>query len=77
MLEVFFGLAGYSWRAIPEFSTIDTPLIFLTREGKEFYWTPNCQSSFEIFCTVPILVYPDSIPEFISDTDASVSATET
>lgn len=73
----FLGLAGYYRRFIPEFSTIATPLTYLTRKGKKFCWTIDCQNSFEnlkkLLCSAPILAYPDSTAEFILDTDASMS----
>lgn len=73
----FLGLAGYYRRFIPEFSTIASSLTYLTRKGKKFCWTLQCQNSFEklkeLLCTAPILAYPDSTSEFILDTDASMS----
>jgi hypothetical protein len=71
------GLAGYYRRLIPQFSTIATPLTYLTRKGKKFCWTINCHSAFEnlkkLLCSATILAYLDRTSEFILDTDASMS----
>ena len=51
------------------------PLYELSRQGKDFMWTKECESAFNILkmklTTSPILVYPDLTKPFILDTDAS------
>ena len=73
----FLGLVGYYRRFIPEFSTFAAPLTYLTRKGKKFCWTSDCQRSFEklkeLLCSAPVLAYPDSTSEFILDTDANLT----
>lgn len=71
----FLGLAGYYRRFIPDFSTIASPLTYLTRKRIKFLWTPIHQTAFdklkELLISAPILAYPDNQSEFILDTDAS------
>lgn len=73
----FLGLAGYYRRFIPDFSTIASPLTYLTRKKSKFCWTPECQTALEkvknLLTSASILVYPDNNTEFILHTDASES----
>ncbi|MGH0143181.1 UNVERIFIED_CONTAM: hypothetical protein FKN15_019131 [Acipenser sinensis] len=71
------GLAGYYRRCIPEFSTIVSPLIDLTKKSapNTVKWSDECQGAFDtikrILCQAPALVSPDFDREFILQTDAS------
>ncbi|XP_041102688.1 uncharacterized protein LOC121313985 [Polyodon spathula] len=71
------GLAGYYRRFIPEFSTIVSPLIDLTKKSapNTVKWSDECQEAFDmikrILCQAPALVSPDFDREFILQTDAS------
>ena len=71
----FLGLAGYYRRFIPDFSTIASPLTYLTKKRTKFHWTPEHQVAFDklkkLLTSAPILAYPDNNSEFILDTDAS------
>ena len=42
----FLGLAGYYKKFIKRFSKIALPLTSLTRKGKKFEWTEQCEQSF-------------------------------
>lgn len=74
-LSSFLGLASYYRRFVPNFASIAAPLFCLTRKGKEFHWTSDCQHAFEclkaLLTAAPILAYPDFTRPFVLDTDAS------
>lgn len=71
----FLGLAGYYRRFVDGFSTIAKPLFDLTKQGREYEWTPSCQEAFDqlkqALISAPVLVYPDFEKPFILATDAS------
>ena len=71
----FLGLASYYRRFVQGFATIAKPLHQLTEKGRQFVWSPACQSAFEELkqrlTTAPILAYPNPNDEYILDTDAS------
>eukprot|EP00794_Sanderia_malayensis_P016602 gene16602-biopygen14025 len=74
-LRSFLGLAGYYRRFIPEFATIASPLMALTKKATRFLWTDITQKAFEYLktclCSAPILAYPCLNKTFILQTDAS------
>ena len=49
-VRAFTGLCGYYRRFIPNFSTIATPLMELTRKrmDNKVKWTPPCEQSFQL-----------------------------
>ena len=71
----FLGLCSYYRRFVRNFAAVAKALYELTEKDKEFYWTSDCQSSFEnlkeLLTSVPILAYPTRDGKFILDTDAS------
>lgn len=77
-IRSFLGLAGYYRRFIPQFSEIASPLTELTKKGRKFTWSLECQEAFEKLkdklTSAPILIYPNEEGMFIIDTDASNNA---
>ena len=74
-LQGFLGLSNYYRHFIKGYAEVAKPLYELSRQGKDFKWTKECESAFNILkmklTTSPILVYPDLTKPFILDTDAS------
>lgn len=74
-LRSFLGLCSYYRRFVQGFSSIAKPLFNLTENKKPFIWTDETEKSFNDLknklTSSPILSHPDSINEFILDTDAS------
>ena len=62
-IRSFLGLAGYYRRFIKDFSKIAAPMLKLTRKGKPYNWTKECQEAFdklkELLTTSPVLIIPD------------------
>ena len=58
----FLGLASYYRRFVPGFAKIAHPLHNLTKKGVDFYWSVECQSTFDILkrllTQAPVLAYP-------------------
>ncbi|XP_073121601.1 uncharacterized mitochondrial protein AtMg00860-like [Henckelia pumila] len=58
----FLGLAGYYRKFIKVFSSIDVPLIALTKKNAKFVWIPKCQVIFDLLkkalTTAPVLAMP-------------------
>ena len=50
----------------------------MTRKGRSFQWTPECQEAFEhlkaVLTSAPILAMPDEDSTFTLDTDAAISS---
>lgn len=73
----FVAFCNYYRKFIPSFANITIPLNKLTRKNSTFFWSKECQNSFNILkeamISPPILQYPDFSPEneFILQTDAS------
>ena len=71
----FLGLASYYRRFVPDFASVAAPLFQLTRRGKKFHWSSDCQHAFDrlkcLLTASPILAYPDFSRPFLLDTDAS------
>ena len=57
------------------FSTIATPLTYLTRKGVKFAWSDKCEESFiklkARLTTAPVLALPDDSGNFVIYSDAS------
>ena len=74
-LQSFLGFAGYYRKFIKGYGEITTPLTELTKKGKPFEWTPECQQWFESlkqrFCEELILKNHDAEKEIIFKTNAS------
>jgi len=60
------------------FATISAPLHDLTKKGRTFNWTPECQEAFDhlkrVLTSAPILAMPDGESTFVLDTDAANSS---
>lgn len=74
-LRSFLGLAGCYRRFIPNFSSIASPLVELTKKDCKFLWCTPQSEAFHILksllCQAPILAYPQLDQPFILQTDAS------
>ena len=74
-LRSFLGLASYCKRFIPGFSAKANPLFKLTRKNVDFFWSYDCQVTFDslkqLLVDSPLLVFPDFSQEFVMETDAS------
>lgn len=70
----FLGLAGFYWRFIRGYATIDAPLVHLTTKD-HFLWTDPAQDAFEklnqALSFAPVLALPDFELPFTVETDAS------
>ena len=71
----FVGLCSYYRRFAKNFSIIANPLHQLTKKGRQFQWTPECDQAFETLkhnlTTAPILGFPMDEGNYTLDTDAS------
>nr|XP_009791491.1 PREDICTED: uncharacterized protein LOC104238728 [Nicotiana sylvestris] len=74
-IRSFLGLAGYYRRFVEGFSRIATPFTRLTQNGVAFWWSNECEESFQklktAFTTTPILTLPTSAGGFTIYCDAS------
>ncbi|XP_057760408.1 uncharacterized mitochondrial protein AtMg00860-like [Arachis stenosperma] len=77
-IRSFLGLAGYYQRLIKGFSQIALPLTRLTRKDVPFFWTLECEESFQALkqklTTAPVLVLPEPNKSFEVYCDASLKA---
>lgn len=71
----FIGTASWYRRFVPNFSTLLSPILHLTKKNVKWSWTPDCQKSFialkECLVTAPVLTCPDFDKTFYLQTDAS------
>jgi ribonuclease HI len=71
----FLGMANFYRRFVESYSQIASPLHKLTRKGKPYEWTEDCQSAFEAIkeklVSAPVLARPNFEKQFILQTDAS------
>jgi hypothetical protein len=71
----FFGLAGYYWRFILNFSKITKPITELLKKGNKYVWSDACDEGFEnlkkLLTTSPMLAQPDITKSFDVYCDAS------
>ena len=75
-VRAFLGLASYYRRfAGSNFAHVAAPLHKLTSKDSRWYWSKECQQSFEnlkdLLARPPILAYPDFSKPFLLATDAS------
>jgi len=74
-LRSFLGLSGYYRRFVKDYAKIAAPLNALRKAGRNFDWTPQCQTAFErlksALIVPPVLAMPNETGQFILDTDAS------
>jgi len=74
----FVGLCSYYRRFVLGFATISAPLHDMTKKGRTFQWTRECQEAFDqlkvVLTSAPILAMPDDQGTFILDTDAANSS---
>ena len=73
-IQSYLGMANYYRRFIPNFSALSRPLVELTKKGKIFQWTDQCQTVFEkikmLLTNAPIMAHPQNSGLYILDTDA-------
>ncbi|XP_021991642.1 uncharacterized mitochondrial protein AtMg00860-like [Helianthus annuus] len=71
----FFGLVGYYWRFIENFSRLAKPLTLLTQKERKFHWTEKQEEAFrmlkEKLCSAPILSLPKGSADFVVYCDES------
>ena len=74
-IRSFLGLAGYYRKFVENFSKLAMPLTTLTRKGKRFEWTEDCEKSFQELkmrlTSAPILTIPEGDEGFVVYSDAS------
>jgi len=74
-VRAFLGLCSYYRRFIRSFSAIAAPLFALTKKGRVFDWTDECQDSFVrlkvALTTAPVLTLPKNEGIYVLDCDAS------
>ena len=74
-LQSFLGMCGYYHMFIPNYSTIVSPLLALTKKGAKFDIDSNCQKAIsalkDAFVSGPILAQADPTKHFYLQTDAS------
>ena len=62
-IRSFLGLAGYYRKFVANFSKLAMTLTMLTRKGKKFEWTEDCEKSFQELkkrlTSAPILTIPE------------------
>ena len=77
-VRAFVGLCSYYRRFVEGFAGISAPLHDMTRKGRSFQWTPECQEAFQhlkaVLTSAPILAMPDEDGTFTLDTDAANSS---
>jgi RNase H-like domain found in reverse transcriptase/Integrase zinc binding domain/Reverse transcriptase (RNA-dependent DNA polymerase) len=75
----FLGFCNFYCTFISHYSDIAWPLIHLTKKDTPFFWTAQCQDTFqdlkECFIKQPVLRNPDPSQQFAVATDASLVAT--
>ena len=74
-LRTFIGTVSYYKRFIKDFASICRPLYDLTKTGRKYEWTEECETAFETLkgrlVTAPIMAYPIPGTRYIVDTDSS------
>ncbi|XP_040374086.1 uncharacterized protein LOC121052704 [Rosa chinensis] len=62
-IRSFLGLAGYYRRFVQDFSRLAAPLTKLTRKGAKFFWSEDCEQSFQELkrrlTSAPVPALPD------------------
>ena len=68
------GLLGYYRSSVPAFADITLPITNLLKKNTPFVWSKECQDALnhlkEIFCSKPILQFPDPNKDYVLYTDA-------
>ncbi|GJW19385.1 putative reverse transcriptase domain-containing protein [Tanacetum coccineum] len=76
----FLGLASYYRRFIKGFSKIAKPLTKLTQKNKNYIWSEEQESAFQLLkqklCEAPILALPEGNDNFVVYCDASLQGLE-
>ena len=71
----FVGLATYYRRFVKSFADVAAPLTDLTKKGKKFVWSNECEVAFDdlkkVMGSPQVMAYPKPEGQFILDTDAS------
>ena len=69
------GMGSYYRRHIKTYSDMIKPIIDLTKKGKEFRWTKQCNEALEklkeALVSPPIMAYPLDTGEYFLDCDSS------
>ena len=69
------GMGSYYRKFIKNFAKLVRPLVDLTKKGRQFIWSDECERVFtklkECFSSPDILAYPLDEGDYILDTDAS------
>lgn len=72
------GMGSYYRKFIKDFAKLVRTLVELTKKGKQFVWTEECEEVFlklkESFISPDILAYPLDDGEYVLDTDTSDEA---
>ena len=72
------GLLGYYRSFVPAFADITLPITSLLKKNTPFIWSEKCQLALdylkEVFCSKPILQFPDPNKPYVLYTDASNNA---
>jgi len=68
-VQRFLGLCNYYRRFVRNFAAIAKPLHALTKKGRKFVWSKDCDTSFSILkkrlTSSPLLMHPDLTKPFI------------
>ncbi len=74
-VRAFLGLASYYHRYIPNFASVATSLMVLTKKDAELIWDDDCVQAFQALKKAlvqpPVLAYPTRGGHFVLSTDAS------
>ena len=75
-VKQFVAMGSYYRRYVKDFASIVRPMVELTKKGKKFVWTPDCDKSFDklkqALISSDIMGYPlNEAGSFILDVDAS------
>ena len=74
-IRAFLGLTSYYRHYIPNFASVATPLMVLTKKEAKLIWDDDCEQAFlplkKALVQPPVLAYPTRDIPFVLSTDAS------